>query len=553
MPLAFSSFDWLIVIGYMVVATAPGFLCRKYIRGQEDFLVAGRTLSVYLATATLTATETGLVTIMYMAEMGYRSGFSGMTLGLIAMSATLFVGLTGFMVAGLRRSGVTTLAEYYQQRYSRGVRILGGFIIATAGILNYGIFLRVEADFIALITQIPDVQISALSTAGVPLAASAPLFISSIKLVMTIMVLLVLVYTLVGGMVSVVITDYIQFIVMSAGMGVTTWWVVTRSGIGGFEGMVNAVQHLRPEYGWNPFVKNGALGIGLAWVLWQMMHWVATNTWQTGAFRTAATDSPRTAKAMWSLTAFNYFGRAIVPMLWGIGALAFLSQSGANLKEIPSLQAMPLFLSRLPVGLVGLLMAGMLAALMSTHSSYLLAWSGVITEDLVTPIARITGREISAKWRIRLTRFFIICLAAFLLSFGLWFKVKETIWNYLAITGTMYFAGSSALLAMGLYWRRANTGGAYAGLALGALPGIAYIVLRIGALIAEPAMKIAGHIPEGWWARTSERMTDEWTGLISYPLAFTGMIVGSILWERRQRGRQAATTAEPMAIAEGVA
>src|SRR5687768_6880780 len=141
--IGFAAIDWSIVGVYMLIATIPGFFCRKYVQGQDDFLLAGRTLSVWLATATLTATEMGLITVMYMAEMGYINGFSAMVLGVIGLVTTMFVGLTGFMVSGLRASGVTTVAEYYQQRYSRGVRILGGFIIAGAGILNYGVFLKI--------------------------------------------------------------------------------------------------------------------------------------------------------------------------------------------------------------------------------------------------------------------------------------------------------------------------------------------------------------------------------------------------------------------------
>ena len=48
---AFDTVDWWIVGFYVLLATLPGFLCRKYIHGQADFLVAGRTLSVFLATA----------------------------------------------------------------------------------------------------------------------------------------------------------------------------------------------------------------------------------------------------------------------------------------------------------------------------------------------------------------------------------------------------------------------------------------------------------------------------------------------------------------------
>lgn len=541
MPIAFATIDWWIVGLYMLVSTIPGFLCRKYIKGQDDFLLAGRTLSVWLAVATLTATEMGLVTVMYMAQMGFVNGLSAMVVGLIAGGTTLVVGLTGFMVSGLRASGVTTVAEYYEKRYAKGVRLLGGLIIAAAGILNYGVFLRVEADFVRLITQIPDITVTAQVEGAVPFT------LSSIKLVMTVLVLLVLTYTLLGGMVSVVLTDYIQFIILSVGMGITTWWVLQPAQTGGFQGIYDAVVQHRPGYGLNPLERvespSGVmLGVGLLWIIWQTMHWTGTNTWQTQAFRTAAADSPRTAKAMWALTGVNYFGRAVVPMLWGVAALAFFTRhpGSGDVATMDSLQAMPMFLTHLPAGLVGLLLAGMLAALMSTHSSYLLAWSGVLTEDLVTPVLRMMGIELRVGTRIWITRFFILCMGAFLLGYGLWFKAPSTIWNYLSITGTMYISGAAVLVAMGLYWKRANARGAYLALLCGALPGLAYLVLNITSLIVEPAIREAGHVRVTAVARAALLLTEERVGLASFPLAVIGMIVGSA-WGARGASTPAET------------
>jgi len=546
MPIGFATIDWWIVGIYVVFAALPGFLCRKYIRGQADFLVAGRTLSIWLATATLTATEMGLVTVMYWAEFGYTSGFSAMVIGLIALSATLFVGLTGFMVRGLRASGATTVAEYYEQRYTTGVRLLGGFIIALAGILNYGVFLQIEATFVRIITGMPETITITASTPG-----AEPWHVPTVNLVMTVLLAIVLAYTLLGGMVSVALTDYIQFIILTLGIGGATYWVFRHSGIGGLEGMVEAVEEHRPGYGFNPFIRGvneqgkAILGVGVLWILWQSMHWLGTNTWQTQAFRTAATDSPRTARAMWILTAFNYFGRGVIPMIWGVGALAFLSATSAPeaLKSVHTVEAMPIFLAHLPAGLLGFLTAGMLAALMSTHSSYLLAWSGVLTEDLAGPIVKsLTGREISQSWRVRITRLFILLIGVFLLCWGLWFQVPATVWGYLAMTGTIYIAGALPLVAFGLYWKRANRTGAYVGLIGGAAPGIIYLFLRIATLIVEPAVKDAGHAPQHLIARWSADLTDALTGVISFPLALVGMIAGSLWAERR---RQRATAMHP--------
>ena len=81
---------------------------------------------------------------------------------------------------------------------------------------------------------------------------------------------------------------------------------------------------------------------------------------------------------------------------------------------------MPLFLSQvLPAGVIGLVAAGMLAAFMSTHDSYLLCWSSVITQDIVAPLRR---SEMSAKQRVRLTRLLIVAIGFYIWLWGMFYS-----------------------------------------------------------------------------------------------------------------------------------
>jgi len=510
----FTALDWLIVLMYVVGATAAGLLCRKYIHNIADFIVAGRTLGTFIGVATLAGTELGLVTVVYWAELGFSAGFSAFIVGLLAGGSMLLVGLTGFLVKGLRASGAMTLAEYYEMRYSPNVRLLGGIIIATAGILNMGVFLKAGAIFCKHIMNLPDTLNLALSNsaAGTIWQANLPM----INIVMTVLLVLVLAYTLAGGMVSVVLTDYLQFLILSVGIALATWFAWTRGSFESLDNLFDIVRSNKGQAGLNPFVKeeiDGALiGFGVVWVLWQALHWIGTSTWQTYAMRTSSVDSPGTAKSMYAITGLLFFGRAIIPMFWGIAALAFFANLG-ELHQINSLAAMPEFLGRiLPMGVVGILVAGMLAAFMSTHDSYLLAWSAVLTQDVVSPILQKVGKDLSQTARIWLTRVFIVLIGLFLLIWGLWYQLPATMWEYLSITGTIYIAGAATLLGFGLYWKRANTLGAYLALLGGAVPGLIYLIVH-----------------------DKKVFPTEWAGLISYPLAVLGMVAGSLLAERRGR------------------
>ena len=103
----------------------------------------------------MTGTELGLVTVMYAAQSGYNGGFASFHIAVIAGVVTLFVGLTGFVVGPLRKTGVLTIPEYYERRFGRRVRIFGGIILASAGILNMGLFLKLGAKFIVGVTGLP--------------------------------------------------------------------------------------------------------------------------------------------------------------------------------------------------------------------------------------------------------------------------------------------------------------------------------------------------------------------------------------------------------------
>ena len=84
-----SLLDWSIVVIYLGGCMVAGIWMRRYVRGVQDFAVAGREMNVNLGVASLAATELGLVTIMYTAQLGYEKGFAGAIMGVI-MCVTIF-------------------------------------------------------------------------------------------------------------------------------------------------------------------------------------------------------------------------------------------------------------------------------------------------------------------------------------------------------------------------------------------------------------------------------------------------------------------------------
>ncbi len=132
----FTGLDWAIVFAYLGISLVIGLFVRKYVTSMDGYIGAGRALGTCLGIATMTGTEMGLVTVMYSAQKGFTGGFAAFHIALVAGIVTFLVGISGFIVARLRELEVLTIPEYYQQRFDKKTRVLGGIMLALGGILT---------------------------------------------------------------------------------------------------------------------------------------------------------------------------------------------------------------------------------------------------------------------------------------------------------------------------------------------------------------------------------------------------------------------------------
>ncbi len=540
-----TSLDLLIVVIYLAGCVWVGIWVRRYVRGVEDFALARREMDIYLGVASLAATELGVVTVMYTAQLGFQYGFAGATPGILMALWMYFVGRTGFIIRPLRAARVMTIPELFERRFGKTVRWLAGLVVVLGGVLNMGIFLRLGGEFL-------------VGVAGLPPAL--------LEWVMTGLLTLVLLYTTLGGMVSVLVTDYLQFLVMGGGIVLTS--IIVLSHVGwvelantlseahqkGFVFIVEPAQKPAPSHSevttphqpavesavpqplsqavsadkdfqslkgpetppsqkqvpvGYPFHPFGRASPGILWVLWQaMVALAAVTAWQTTVARVLAARDEDRACAIYRRTAFYFVGRFALPGLWGAAACAHFFHLGGLPPGVNDLTAMPVYLSTIvPLGALGLLLAGMLAAEMSTDSGYLLTWATVIYNDLVMPCLR---RPLSQKARLLLIRVLVVAIGMFLMFWGLWYQLPGTAWDYLAVTGTIYLASLFTLLVAALYFPQANTTGAIAAILLGAVGPIGFVVVN------------AVTPPQSPW-----RIPPEFAGFSAFALAAGGMIGGS--------------------------
>ena len=478
----FTFIDGSIVGLYILVVIVIGVIVRKYVARVDQFLVAGRELNIFLGIASLTACEFGIVTCMYTAQMGYEKGFAGATPGILLAAAMLIVGTTGFCIKPLRKAGVMTIPELFENKYGSLVRWMSGVVIVLGGLLNMGVFLRMGGDFLVLVCGLKP---------------------EYLEITMTALLVGIGLYTIMGGMVSVLITDYIQFIMMSIGLLVVTIMIFAQVG---WSTLVETVQTNYGSGGFNPFVHPK---MGPAFVIFNtFVAFAVVLTWQTMIQRVLSAKNSVTAQKIYKGTSPFFVCRFLLPGLWGIAALATLSPDQVGEDTI---LAMPTFLSTfVPPILMGVVVAAMLAADMSTDASYMLTWGSVIYNDIMRPFHK---GQWPHKKGLMWNRFIIAIIGIFLLVYGLWYKIEGDTWTYLALTGSIYLSSMSVLLIACCYWKRANNWGATGAIIIGATMPVAFLVLEKIPLTKDFVQGIGPNV----------------LGMFTYVAAAFAMVAGSLL------------------------
>jgi SSS family solute:Na+ symporter len=545
----FTFLDGVLTALSLAVTLWIGIYARRWVGKLEDYLVASRGMGLYIGTASLVSTEIGIITYMYLAQFGFLAGFSAFIVGLITIAVCFAVGRTGFVITRLREMRILTVPEFFERRYARGVRVLAGLLMAFGGSLNLGIFPIIEARFLNIVTGI-DARYVAWTMGG--------------------LLLLALVYTALGGMVSLVFTNYIQYVLLAAGTIVITVACLWATG---WSDMTRAVQQRLGDGGFDPFRSPD---LGLAFILWQILLWTALMTvWQSVAQRALSTTDAKTGEKVFRLTSVLFLGRAVIPMAWGIAALAYFGRAGLSpspVDETPRMEmqrlggeldarfqsdldagrlerllprverlerlateqgaeaerraararreeiglvAMPWMLaSILPTGLVGLMLAGMLAASLSTYAGYFLGWSAIIAQDITGPFL---PRGFSDRGKLLLTRITVVALAMFITVWSLVYHVPGPAYFYLQVTANLFMAPTLITIVAGLYWERASAAGAYLSFVLGALASLGYLVPHVGLSVAT-------------------------AGSLSWGLALLGLVGGSLAFPP---GRESLERARP--------
>ena len=338
----------------------------------------------------------------------------------------IFAGL--FFASRLYRMNLLTIGDYYRLRYNRTVEVLCSLAI----VASYLGWVSAQIKALGLVFNVV--------TAG---ALSAPAG-------MVIGAAIVLTYTTFGGMLSVAVLDFVQMIVIMAGMLFIAWLISDLTG-----GVGAVVDHAAnagkldffPEASaaaWIPFIG--------AWVTMMLGSIPQQDVFQ----RITSAKDERTAVRGSVLGGSIYFVFAFVPMFLAYSATLVDPKMFGELLDKDSQLVLPtLILQHTPVFAQVVFFGALLSAIMSCSSATLLAPSVAFSENIIRNGMKVQMTDRAFLWTMRVT---IVCFACIVLAFALnsgasIFKMVE---NAYKVTLVVAFIP----LFAGLYWKRASTQGA---------------------------------------------------------------------------------------------
>lgn len=406
------------VLAYVLVQLVIGVVVSRRITSEDDFLLAGRSLGPGLATFSFFATWFGAETCINSAGQVYTDGLSGGAAEPFGYGiCVLFLGIV--FAARLWKRGITTVADFFRERYSPGIEKIIVFITVPSSIFWAAAQIRAFG-------QILD-HLSGLGAA----------------LAMIIATSVVIAYTVTGGLKADVVTDLIQGIVIILGLGILVWMVGDH--LGGFRAAFAAV----PAERLNPF--GGSMPL-----LERIETWAVPICGSVAAqeliSRVLACRSPVVARRSAIAGGGLYLLVGLLPVGLGLIGMQLLPGLADSEQFLPELAR-----QHLPPALHVVFIGALVSAILSTVDSTLLAGAGVLAHNLIIP----ARPGLSERGKVLTNRIGVVgCgLAALTIALG-----SDSIRSLIEMASAIGGGGIFVLFAVGQFSTTGGRASAYAAL-----------------------------------------------------------------------------------------
>ena len=421
-----------IVVIYLLIMLFIGWYSSKKITSNTDFMVAGRRLGPLLMAGTLAATEIGGGSSLGVVQQGMESHGISAAWYIITMGFA-FVILT-FLAPKFRAATVKTVPEYFRRRYGKG-----------SGLIT------------AVIMLLPLIGATASQFIASSVILSTMLGISY-KTAVLIVAVVVTIYSIMGGLWSVTLTDFVQVFLIVIGMIIAVPFALNTAG-----GWSNVVANVPAETfdmfkGYSPMA-----------VISLTIMYVATFTvGQEAVSRYYAARDGKAARQGSILAALVNFIYAFIPAILGIITLALINTgtfSAAEFADVGARYALPVLAVKvMPTVICGLLFAGIISATMSSSDSDLLGAGSIFANDIYRVVIKpnASNQEVMRVTQITMAICGVAAMFVALFNTG-------SIVSLLMFCFTLRAAGAFFPYVLGHYWKGASTAGTIAALLSGTI------------------------------------------------------------------------------------
>jgi SSS family solute:Na+ symporter len=454
--------DWILIAAYLLVLIAIVYWSSKKVTNTADYFLAGRHIGWFVVGASLFASNIGSEHIVGLAGNG---AVSGMAMAHWELHAWIMILLGWVFVPFYYKAGVFTMPEFLERRYNSRVR----WMLTIVSLIAY-VFTKVSvtvfAGALVFKTLLPD-------TFGSPDNAFwVGAFVT---------VILTGIYTVLGGLRAVVYTEVAQTFLLLMGSAFITYYGLQE--LGGWGELRDLAAANKDAFAlWRPLSDPDFpwLGIMIASPVIGIWYWC---TDQYIVQRTLAAKDLKNARrgAIWG--GFLKVWPVMIFLVPGLIGWA-LHQKGVIVIPVKSdgsaidgdMVFPTLVSSLLPVGIRGLVVGGLMSALMSSLASLFNSCATLFTFDIYEKLR--PGR--SEKELLRVGRI----ATGVVVIFGLiWIPVMHNmagggLYKYLQVVQSYLAPPITAVFLLGLFWKRINATGAFWGLVLGFVLGMTKLTIE---------------------------------------------------------------------------
>ncbi|NCP80599.1 MAG: sodium:solute symporter, partial [Gallionella sp.] len=443
--------------------------------------VAGRNLPLPVVTATVFATWFGAETVLGISATFVQEGLGGVVAD--PFGASLCLILAGLFFAPLLyRMNLLTIGDYYRARYNRTVELIMSICI----MLSYLGWVAAQVVALGLVFNVVSNGV-VTPQVGMVIGISA-----------------VLAYTLVGGMWSVALLDFVQMTVIMTALLLIAVLIGGQAG-----GAGNVVMQAQTAGKLQLFPRGGGMEAWIPFVGAAVTMMLGSIPQQDVFQRITSARSEKIAVRGAVLGGVLYFAFAFIPMFLTFAATLIDPQFFGELIERDSQRVLPsLILNHTPLIVQIFFFGALLSAIMSTASATLLAPSVMFTENILKHFA---FGDMSDKQMLRTMRIILLTFGVLVLWFAL--NSESSIFHMVENAYKVTLVGAFVPLAFGLYWRRANNQGA-----------ILSILLGLGSWLLMELLT-----PQTYWPPQ----------LVGLLMSVAGMLLGSSLPEFNKSARHA--------------